>query len=741
MNNSSKILAFFLSIFIYLFPSYVFAKNIECNSESVDKFINAQKISSLDISIPKSKRWVINYMRALEDQTNLNILDKYKKKFSANIIVKFDNNLICEYPSEIRISGDHKDHLDGSSTISSLDVSLLEGNINSVVKFKLFIPKTKGGENEVFSAALFKELGYLAPLTYIVPAKFNGQETSFLFQEKITKEFVESNGLREAPILEGDERFLFANDNESSGDRFGLARIKNNKWIEKGPSSLQISKIALTNLNKGYLEYLFRKHIYKSRNDRFLGEISASIQDYKRYQGFHTILVAIGASHALRPHNRTFYYDPMYRAFRPIYYDGNSKILKMIKPNIGFMYFGEKINRDEIMGSSYSLNQISNINHDSFHLRLKRLGLDISMEKMKLILEMVSANILTMKSPANINLQHKNPYLPYFSNNVDLLNYSQTKKLVFSNDNNSNIEVCDLSLMNCTNEEISLSNYSKLLEGRYVNNDKYSYIFIGNKKEYESGLGSMNKNTYQKVSLTNDSQLIIYGSGEAIVNKIDKTIELTQKKNNDKFLIKNGNLEDWSIMLHGAPGEITQQRFDNNLLTGCLTLLDLNLNNINLIAKNTFCEDGINLVRVKGNINSIEVLNASSDAIDVDSSLIKLNKVLVQNAGNDCVDFSSGNYKINFTNLNQCGDKAISVGENSKLSIDSAMISNALTGIVSKDSSSVYVNEVTAHSTLTCFAAYNKKQEFWGGKLSINNHNCQSNQIFQEKRSLVEFLQ
>ena len=90
-----------------------------------------------------------------------------------------------------------------------------------------------------------------------------------LFQEKITKEFIEPNDLREAPILEGDERFLFVNDIVAF-DRFGLARIIKKERAEKGYTSLNISKTALTQLNKAYLEYLSGKHIYKNRNDRFL---------------------------------------------------------------------------------------------------------------------------------------------------------------------------------------------------------------------------------------------------------------------------------------------------------------------------------------------------------------------------------------------------------------------------------------------------------------------------------------
>ena len=253
-----------------LFLSNIQANNLSCSTDNIDIFIEAENINFIDISTLKSKKWSKNYFRAITDYKNNELSEKYKKKFSANIKVQFDNELECTFPSKIRISGDRIDHLGwggGSSKvdppITSLDVELLAGNINSVVKFKLFIPHTKKGSNEVVSTALLTELGFLAPKTYHVPAVFNGQETEFLFQEKITKEFIESNNLREAPILEGDERFLFLNDIVAF-DRFGLARIINNKWAEKGNTSLNISTTALTQLNKAYLEYLSGKHIDKN---------------------------------------------------------------------------------------------------------------------------------------------------------------------------------------------------------------------------------------------------------------------------------------------------------------------------------------------------------------------------------------------------------------------------------------------------------------------------------------------
>jgi len=76
--------------------------------------------------------------------------------------------------------------------------------------------------------------------------------------------------------------------------------------------------------------------------------------------------------------------------------------------------------------------------------------------------------------------------------------------------------------------------------------------------------------------------------------------------------------------------------------------------------------------------------------------------------------------------LKDCKDKAISVGEKSKLTINIANISKANIGMAAKDSSVIDVEDVTNNSVTTCFSAYNKKQEFQGGFIKVKKIECES---------------
>jgi hypothetical protein len=129
-----------------------------------------------------------------------------------------------------------------------------------------------------------------------------------------------------------------------------------------------------------------------------------------------------------------------------------------------------------------------------------------------------------------------------------------------------------------------------------------------------------------------------------------------------------------------------------------------------------------------------------SDALDVDFSNLHFNNINIDNAGNDCIDFSAGDYEVYNSTLNECQDKAISVGEKTMSYFNNVEISNSNVGIATKDSSIATINNANFKDTALCLSAYNKKQEFWGGKIIVYGYSCLSNKIYQEKNSTIEVV-
>ena len=70
----------------------------------------------------------------------------------------------------------------------SYDVKLKDGNILNAVRFKLLIPETRNGYNEILGTLILKELGFIVPETFEVETSINGANLVMLFQEKASKE-------------------------------------------------------------------------------------------------------------------------------------------------------------------------------------------------------------------------------------------------------------------------------------------------------------------------------------------------------------------------------------------------------------------------------------------------------------------------------------------------------------------------------------------------------------------------
>ena len=106
-------------------------------------------------------------------------------------------------------------------------------------------------------------------------------------------------------------------------------------------------------------------------------------------------------------------------------------------------------------------------------------------------------------------------------------------------------------------------------------------------------------------------------------------------------------MSGWSVNLESdlEPSQ-SEIRTDKNLLTGCLTIYNVEIIQAVLTASQKICEDSINIIRSSGSIEDITVIGAVSDGLDVDFSNLKINNLVVKNSGNDCADFSSGNYNI-----------------------------------------------------------------------------------------------
>ena len=698
-------------------------------------------ISQLEIDIYDDLGWNTNVFEIISSGDKV-IKPEYKEKFNGHMSIHVKNenkglDFECLSEIEIRISGDWTDHIDKKNGMTSLDVKLLSGNIDGITKFKLFVPISRNYENEVFVTTFLEILGFLSPRTSLVDVfmdDFNGKQIhrrKMIFQEKFSKEMIEYYGFREGPLIETDESLRWAAIIESNFDEpdnrfFMPAKVLNKYWSRKSENNQKITLEALELYNKAIFS---SNKPWTQLNYDYLGPDPNLI--YK----FDAALMALESIHAITNHQRKFYYNKIENQFYPIYYDGNSIFLWEIagtKPQVVIRPDYENLG-DLSIAAAELLNEI-NVNEELLKQSLKQKGVELTSEEIKYFNNKFKRFLKDISEDSRTNMQNG---INYYSD-VNLLKTlklpERIVEVVFVDIDNSIYEICKFDLTNCEVLELDTSSLDIFSIKSETNPDSL-FIFGKSKNSFLNDITGFDK----FINLTSQVKFVIYGDVDYSINFENKILdaELLSGKSKVK-IIGPGDLTDWKINVFSKSLNPEIIRNDQNLLTGCLTFYNVDFKNVVIEAYNQVCEDAVNLVNTKGNIDSILISNSVSDGLDIDFSNIHINKITIKDSFNDCLDLSGGSYFIESIDLTGCDDKGVSIGETSEVRIDNVLISKTKIGVAIKDSSSLNINQAYIDSSNYCFALYRKKQEFGPSYLSTGKVNCNlDNNIYIQKGSVV----
>jgi hypothetical protein len=157
-------------------------------------------------------------------------------------------------------------------------------------------------------------------------------------------------------------------------------------------------------------------------------------------------------------------------------------------------------------------------------------------------------------------------------------------------------------------------------------------------------------------------------------------------------------------------------------LTGPITFYNSNVD-IDTVefSDNKFGDDMLNLIKSEYTITNSLFKNTLFDALDNDFAKGVISNTVFINIGNDAMDFSGSLVNITGVSVNGTGDKGVSAGEKSRISIDQIDLKNCNIAIASKDLSIVVLNNARIYSSNIGLAAYQKKPEF--GPAEINAFN------------------
>ena len=656
----------------------------------------------------------------------------------------------CEFQGKYKLTGDGVDHFSwyrGNGGISSLGatpagdnfhsikIKLSNGSIDNIEKFKLFVPFSRYGEAEVIASTLFRELNFLAPRTAMIRINQDGIRRRVIFQEDIEKGLFEHSGVHENVFFEGDEQF-------GIGLPFTPPVVVNDRILSSA-TAIELAEKAHTQMTQIYLKSGMLSPIFDPAIDRNVYEIDPVVNPdfFPRHSREEMILFSLlsysmNAIPGLSKDDSRFIFDHISRRFRPIYYDGHANIFEPLKSYTTPFYFDEE-NRRELIG------RIDGLNRLDFYRKLTGLGVELSFSTFDQVLESVISNLRRLEAQPTVNLDliENLPHIMSIWQDVSFSFFDGTPvfedlQFVLATERDG-LKICDRreGKLKCTVSEFAngvspnvrkafLTQKLQSLDTRF---DETIYLGVAAEAEEQDIWG---EREFSHEDLP--GVLFILGADASVEVDSDARVltffSASESSFDNQVAIRGGNLTDWKIRFGDdtALGYPFNQgsRLSHKYRTGCLTISDAYLKNVDIKLENSHCEDGIHMVRVDGTNVSLSIAGAASDAIDADFSNIDFANVFVARAGNDCIDFSAGQYRIAYSKLEDCGDKAVSSGEKSKTTIAVAEISGSTMGVVAKDSSVVSVGQYSIEDTNVCFAAYRKKREFLGGVINAGVGNC-----------------
>jgi len=539
-----------------------------------------------------------------------------------------------------------------------------------------------------------ESLGFPTPFRKIVQVNLNGFKYWAIFQESLTKEFMERWSIRESPIIEFDERQLWSkrlSDKSIANPSHIGSKIINGSFI-KNFYNLKIVNEAMINpiVQEDLSEYpkidVWKKELFLSLNKQW-------------YHGLYT-------------HNLSFIYDPILKLYYPIYKEGLVKIEKCSKKIDNSL-----TNKEFQIIKTFEKRTKSKINKNEICF-LKKINSKMQLFKMKKETFLSAEPEQNLKKINMIDTKDYNNQFFIYNNSKEIV-----EKCTFNED----------KFVNCFS--LNYENAKKHFKGDsdkiLYNNQNVYPLFYKNKKNPKIKLENLKD---EKITLKiNSSQNQYYK-----VSKETISLDIFFEEKNIGNVVLTGDFNpNVRINLYDKRKKEPTNK-DKNYITGCLTFLDVNFDGGIIKTFDAQCEDAVNIIRSIGKINKIASYNSKSDGIDFDFSNINIENLIVNEAGNDCSDFSFGKYTIKKAEIFNCGDKGVSVGEKSQLSLKNFIIRNSIIGVASKDSSQTLIkNGNIFDSKKYCLASYKKKKEFDGGQLIYENISCGNNRLFNDDFSII----
>lgn len=135
----------------------------------------------------------------------------------------------------------------------------------------------------------------------------------------------------------------------------------------------------------------------------------------------------------------------------------------------------------------------------------------------------------------------------------------------------------------------------------------------------------------------------------------------------------------------------------------------------------TRAEDALNIIRAEFEIADSEFADTASDAFDGDFTTGVVERSIFRNVAADGIDISGSDLTVRDVRFYNLGDKALSVGEASRMTAADIFVDTADFALASKDASYLEATRVTARNIeIAALAAYIKKPAYGPAWMMVN---------------------
>jgi len=578
---------------------------------------------------------------------------------------------------KLRLKGDRAIHTHRFST-SSFRVDMKDEKFQGLDKFALQRPVIRGYTWEPLISDVFKSQGLLALKHKYIFLSVNGERRGLYHVEEVPgPRTVEKQKRKNGPI--------FSVDDAISPSIGGLL----DTYSKKAWEGTALHKTAKASL---YEQFRLASEGHDFRADLF---------DFKEWAKFFALIDLFGSYHAADPKSVRYYFNPTVGKFQPLLFDAHF--------NGGFenFFLGDLLLRGDFSGCLYICD-----NKDFF------LGFLRSQE----FLDEYVAALRKYVSNKFLNSQ----VYPFVDNYAELNNYLYSRlsrsDLIFS----EGFGLFFFDTRHIAHRASMLKSKIESLTARMLSAPKSKVAVLANdgfqpsmKEVAILDLSDVNF-VGTSLSFSKPTVLILRGSNVFSGPSPNSPLQIS----GSVMMIQSGGSLDVTNVVFNGPRSF---EFVNRRLDGSLNLIDAKFRGENLSIVNPMSEDAVNFVNSVFTVSSIVVRGSKSDAIDSDFSVGTISDLSCFNIGNDCIDLSESEVVVDNLRGDGIRDKAISAGENSSLKISRVDLSKTEIGLVSKDGSTVSVDELSLVGVRVAASVFNKKPEYKSGSLVISAASSDSN--------------